>query len=138
MEYGIATLESEFLANIVLPDGGTVGQWPAPQVDEAYATGKDAVDAVRGNCVSPSSRNLADVAQGVGRQHQVGVQRHGWAAVAQPCGNGVDVQPGLQPVSGAAVAQTMRGWTFGAGPRGSGLETRICDPVTDPSCRGPG
>ena len=77
MEYGIATLESEFLANIVLPDGGTVGQWPAPQVDEAYATGKDAVDAVRGNCVSPSSRNLADVAQGVGRQHQVGVQRHG-------------------------------------------------------------
>ena len=33
-------MESEFLANIVLPDGGTVGQWLAPQVDEVYATGK--------------------------------------------------------------------------------------------------
>ena len=34
------------LVNIVLPDGGTVGQRLAPQVDEAYATGKDAADAV--------------------------------------------------------------------------------------------
>ena len=40
VESGIATLESEFLANIVLPDGGTVGQWLAPQVEEAYATGR--------------------------------------------------------------------------------------------------
>ena len=40
VESGITTLESEFLANIVLPDGGTVGQWLAPQVDEAYATGR--------------------------------------------------------------------------------------------------
>ena len=39
VETGITTLESEFLANIVLPDGGTVGQWLAPQVDEAYAKG---------------------------------------------------------------------------------------------------
>ena len=28
------------LVNIVLPDGGTVGQRLAPQVDEAYATGR--------------------------------------------------------------------------------------------------
>ena len=40
VESGITTLESEFLANIVLPDGGTVGQWLAPQVDEAYSTGR--------------------------------------------------------------------------------------------------
>ena len=37
---GITTLESEFLANLVLPDGGTVGDWLAPQIDEAYATGR--------------------------------------------------------------------------------------------------
>ena len=40
VESGIATLESEFLANLVLPDGGTVGEWLAPQIDEAYATGR--------------------------------------------------------------------------------------------------
>ena len=40
VESGIATLESEFLANIVLPDGGTVGQWLTPQVEEPYATGR--------------------------------------------------------------------------------------------------
>lgn len=38
VESGITTLESESLANIVLPGGGTVGQWLAPQVDEAYAS----------------------------------------------------------------------------------------------------
>ena len=40
VESGITTLESEFLANIVLPDGVTVGQWLAPQVDEAYTMGR--------------------------------------------------------------------------------------------------
>lgn len=40
MESGITTLESEFLANLVLPDGGTVGDWLAPQIEEAYATGR--------------------------------------------------------------------------------------------------
>ena len=40
VESGITTLESEFLANLVLPDGGTVGDWMAPQIDEAYATGR--------------------------------------------------------------------------------------------------
>ena len=37
---GITTLESEFLANILLPDGGTVGEWLAPQIDEAHGTGR--------------------------------------------------------------------------------------------------
>lgn len=40
MESRITTLESEFLANLVLPDGETVGNWVAPQIDEAYATGR--------------------------------------------------------------------------------------------------
>ena len=40
VESGITTLESEFLANILLPDGGTIGEWLAPQIDEAYGTGK--------------------------------------------------------------------------------------------------
>ena len=39
VESGITTLESEFLANIVLPDVGTVGQWLAPQLEQANATG---------------------------------------------------------------------------------------------------
>ena len=39
VESGITTLESEFLANILLPDGGTIGEWLAPQIDEAFATG---------------------------------------------------------------------------------------------------
>lgn len=40
VESGITTLESEFLANMLLTDGGTVGDWLAPQIDEAYATGR--------------------------------------------------------------------------------------------------
>ena len=35
---GITTLEEEFLAHMVLPDGQTVGQWLLPQVAEAYDT----------------------------------------------------------------------------------------------------
>lgn len=37
---GIATFESEFLAQIVLPDGVTVGEHALPAVAEAYATGR--------------------------------------------------------------------------------------------------
>lgn len=33
---GIASFEQEFLANILLPDGTTVGQWAAPQIEHAY------------------------------------------------------------------------------------------------------
>ena len=40
VESGITTLESESLANILLPGGGTIGEWLAPQIDEAYGTGR--------------------------------------------------------------------------------------------------
>ncbi|MFZ5667985.1 MAG: hypothetical protein ACOY4K_00685 [Pseudomonadota bacterium] len=36
---GITTIEDEFLAHTMLPDGSTVGQWMKPQVDEAYRIG---------------------------------------------------------------------------------------------------
>ncbi len=36
VESGIATFEDEFLAYIMLPDGGTVGDWIGPQLDAAY------------------------------------------------------------------------------------------------------
>ena len=28
------------MANILPPDGGTIGEWLAPQIDEAYGTGR--------------------------------------------------------------------------------------------------
>lgn len=37
---GIGTFEDEFLAHIVLPDGKTVGDWIAPQLQATYDTGK--------------------------------------------------------------------------------------------------
>jgi len=40
VESGIAEFEKEFLANIVLPDGQTVGDFMVPQITEAYKTGK--------------------------------------------------------------------------------------------------
>ncbi len=40
IESGITTIEREFLADIVLPDGKSVGNWLLPQIEEAYATGK--------------------------------------------------------------------------------------------------
>lgn len=36
---GITTVEDEFLANTLLPDGSTVGQWAKPQIDETYRVG---------------------------------------------------------------------------------------------------
>jgi len=39
VETGISEFESEFLANIVLPDGSTAGAWLRPQIAEAYETG---------------------------------------------------------------------------------------------------
>jgi hypothetical protein len=38
-ESGISTFEDEFMANIVLPDGKTVGEWMKPQIAEAYQLG---------------------------------------------------------------------------------------------------
>ncbi len=40
VESGITTLESGFLANISLPDAGTIGEWLALQIQEAYGTGR--------------------------------------------------------------------------------------------------
>ena len=37
---GISTIETEFLANIVLPDNTTAGEWMLPQIDRAYRTGE--------------------------------------------------------------------------------------------------
>lgn len=36
---GIASFEEEFLANIVLPNGSTVGELLAPQIENAYENG---------------------------------------------------------------------------------------------------
>lgn len=35
----ITTFDNEFLAQIMLPDGQTVGDWAGPQVDQAYSGG---------------------------------------------------------------------------------------------------
>lgn len=39
VECGISTVEEEFLAHIVLPDGRSCGDWIRPKVREAYLTG---------------------------------------------------------------------------------------------------
>ena len=39
VECGISVFEDEFLANIVLPDGGTVGDFMKPQIEQAYISG---------------------------------------------------------------------------------------------------
>ncbi|HEU4541748.1 MAG TPA: hypothetical protein VFR23_11540 [Jiangellaceae bacterium] len=36
---GISTIEEEFLAHVCLPDGSTVGEWAAPQLEIAYDRG---------------------------------------------------------------------------------------------------
>lgn len=38
VESGLMTFEEEFLANLVLPHGQTVGQWATPQLATIYAT----------------------------------------------------------------------------------------------------
>jgi hypothetical protein len=40
VDAGISVFEDEFMANIVLPDGKTVGQFMRPQIESAYSTGK--------------------------------------------------------------------------------------------------
>jgi hypothetical protein len=39
VEAGIVSVEEEFLAQTMLSDGSTVGEWVGPQVDEVYRTG---------------------------------------------------------------------------------------------------
>jgi hypothetical protein len=40
VESGIATLEQEFLAHIMLPNGQTVGEATIPQIAQSYSSGK--------------------------------------------------------------------------------------------------
>ena len=40
VECGISVFEDEFMANIVLPDGSTVGDFVRPQIQQAYLTGE--------------------------------------------------------------------------------------------------
>lgn len=39
VESGISTIEREFFYDVVLPDGKTIGEWMAPQVEKSYQTG---------------------------------------------------------------------------------------------------
>lgn len=39
IESGLETFEQAFLANVMLPDGSTVGDWAAGQIEESYDTG---------------------------------------------------------------------------------------------------
>lgn len=39
VEAGITSVEREFLAYVVLPDGSTVGEWAKPQLEQAYERG---------------------------------------------------------------------------------------------------
>lgn len=36
---GITTIEDEFLAHTMLPDGQTMGEWAKPQIEQAYQLG---------------------------------------------------------------------------------------------------
>jgi hypothetical protein len=36
---GISTIEREFMADVVIPDGRTVGEWLQPQIEKAYDRG---------------------------------------------------------------------------------------------------
>lgn len=40
VEVGISTFEEEFLAHIILPDGRTMGQWAAPEIERIYTSGE--------------------------------------------------------------------------------------------------
>lgn len=40
VESRITTFEEEFLAHVVLPDNETVGEWLAPQIEQAYDDGR--------------------------------------------------------------------------------------------------
>ena len=39
VDSGISTVEREFFYDVVLPDGKTVGEWMAPQLETVYQTG---------------------------------------------------------------------------------------------------
>ena len=39
VECGISEFDDEFMANIVMPDGSTIGQWARPQIASMYTRG---------------------------------------------------------------------------------------------------
>lgn len=39
VEDGISTVEREFLADVLLPNGTTMGEWARPQIERAYTSG---------------------------------------------------------------------------------------------------
>ena len=47
VECGISTIEREFLADVVLPDGKTLGSWIGPQLEAAF-TGKKMPKLLKG------------------------------------------------------------------------------------------
>lgn len=53
VECGITEFEAEFMAHIVLPSGGTVGQLMLPQISQAYLTGSEP-QGIRGLLPSPA------------------------------------------------------------------------------------
>ena len=88
-----------------------VGAVLAEQHDE-WAEARPKGESGGTKFAQPLLWNLGNVAQGVRRQHQVGVEGHGQATVTQPRGHRVDVQAALQPVAGAAVAQAVAARPF--------------------------
>lgn len=40
VESGLSSIEDEFMSNILMADGQTMGQWARPQLEEMYKTGK--------------------------------------------------------------------------------------------------
>lgn len=40
IDAGVSTFEREFLADTVMADGQTIGEWVAPQLESMYATGR--------------------------------------------------------------------------------------------------
>lgn len=40
VESGISEFDDEFMAHIMLPTGGTVGEWMRPKIEQAYLTGE--------------------------------------------------------------------------------------------------
>lgn len=39
IQAGRSTVEQEFLAFIILPDGASIGEWLGPQIEQAYSDG---------------------------------------------------------------------------------------------------
>lgn len=57
VECGITEFESEFLAHIVLPGGGTVGDLMKPQIERAYVTG-DPPPGIAGLLPAPETSDV--------------------------------------------------------------------------------